>query len=482
MASIDKGMQMSGRNMRQSGTPASDPAERAGHAAQFKNAEGAVIADCSSAALTLQRFQQIAEGVPLRAAPKTAGRASKTLQRVQQLANGSPQALQFRRQAETMAAATAATSMQTMPPSGAVSATPTNVPVQREKKANDTGLPDQLKSGIESLSGMSLDHVKVQYNSAQPAQLDAHAYAQGSDIHVAPGQERHLPHEAWHVVQQAQGRVQPTMQAKGQAINNDGGLEHEADVMGARALAASAVGASTQAFASPSPAGRAHSIQRVMGIGVGDRVVVAWTWPGVVTAVTGESYSIRRDSDNTTIDNVPEADVAPAPDFADDFPEVAEVAEVADVVAPALPIHDVQVAIGAHATHNGVTMYTEGLANCIAVVAYNAGNGMACLYHYNTFASFENDEENGVEDEEGDMVYPAIASADAILENKAIIDAALGSAATEYHIVLGGLWRDDGPMKQSLVAALTAHFHPTTLDQTGFTKARWNTPTLTGYN
>lgn len=104
---------------------------------------------------------------------------------------------------------------------------------------HDNGLPSQLKSGIESLSGMNMDHVKVHYNSSQPAQLNAHAYAQGSDIHVASGQEQHLPHEAWHVVQQAQGRVQPTMQMKmGVAVNDDKSLEHEADVMGAKALGA----------------------------------------------------------------------------------------------------------------------------------------------------------------------------------------------------------------------------------------------------
>lgn len=117
--------------------------------------------------------------------------------------------------------------------------------VQREEmanteetpKVNNTGLPDHLKSGIESLSGMSMDHVKVHYNSLQPAQLYAHAYAQGSDIHVAPGEEQHLPHEAWHVVQQAQGRVKPTRQMKGAlSINDDKALEQEADLMGARAL------------------------------------------------------------------------------------------------------------------------------------------------------------------------------------------------------------------------------------------------------
>lgn len=108
-------------------------------------------------------------------------------------------------------------------------------PIQR--KANNTGLPDNLKSGIENLSGYGMDDVKVHYNSNKPAQLQAHAYAQGTDIHLAPGQEKHLPHEAWHVVQQKQGRVKPTMQFKGKVgINNDAGLEKEADVMGEKAL------------------------------------------------------------------------------------------------------------------------------------------------------------------------------------------------------------------------------------------------------
>jgi hypothetical protein len=109
------------------------------------------------------------------------------------------------------------------------------LPIQ--KKDNNTGLPDQLKTGIENLSGYSLDEVKVHYNSAKPAQLNAHAYAQGTDIHIASGQEKHLPHEAWHVVQQHQGGVHPTIQLKGTAINDDHRLEQEADVMGQRAAA-----------------------------------------------------------------------------------------------------------------------------------------------------------------------------------------------------------------------------------------------------
>lgn len=101
---------------------------------------------------------------------------------------------------------------------------------------NKTGMPNQLKAGIENLSRFSMDDVKVHYNSSQPAQLNALAYAQGTDIHIGPGQERHLPHEAWHVVQQKQGRVKPTMQMKDVGINDDKGLEKEADVMGKKAV------------------------------------------------------------------------------------------------------------------------------------------------------------------------------------------------------------------------------------------------------
>lgn len=108
-------------------------------------------------------------------------------------------------------------------------------PIQRRDSKG--GLPGNLLSGIENLSGISLSDVKVHYNSSQPAQLNALAYAQGTDIHIAPGQEKHLPHEAWHTVQQKQGRVKPTVQMqKGVPVNDDKTLEEEADVMGSKAL------------------------------------------------------------------------------------------------------------------------------------------------------------------------------------------------------------------------------------------------------
>ena len=106
------------------------------------------------------------------------------------------------------------------------------------QKKNNTGLPDNLKSGLENMSGYSMDDVKVHYNSPKPAQLQAHAYAQGSSIHLGPGQEKHLAHEAWHVVQQKQGRVKPTMKSNGVNINDDHKLESEADRMGDKATKA----------------------------------------------------------------------------------------------------------------------------------------------------------------------------------------------------------------------------------------------------
>ena len=104
------------------------------------------------------------------------------------------------------------------------------------KSAERAGLPAQLKSGIEALSGVSLDDVRVHGNSTEPAKVGAHAYARGNDIHIAAGQEKHLAHEAWHVVQQRQGRVKPTTTLAGTTINDDPSLEREADVMGAKAL------------------------------------------------------------------------------------------------------------------------------------------------------------------------------------------------------------------------------------------------------
>jgi hypothetical protein len=107
------------------------------------------------------------------------------------------------------------------------------IPAKKSTKKSITiGLPDNLKTGIENLSGCAMDDVKVHYNSATPAQLDGRTSAQGAAIHTAAVHETHLPREAWHVVQQKQGRLQSTIQKSGVVVNNDAALEKEADEMG----------------------------------------------------------------------------------------------------------------------------------------------------------------------------------------------------------------------------------------------------------
>lgn len=127
-------------------------------------------------------------------------------------------------------------------------------PEASQARSPQTGaLPDRLKTGLEALSGVDLSGVTVHRNSPRPAQIGAEAFARNADIHLAPGSEQRLAHEAWHVVQQAQGRVAPTASLpQGTSLNDDPALEREADTMGAKALRAGTSGAYEEA-STPSP-------------------------------------------------------------------------------------------------------------------------------------------------------------------------------------------------------------------------------------
>lgn len=111
-------------------------------------------------------------------------------------------------------------------------------PLQRRVVSKNYGslLPACLKAGMEAVSGVSLQRVRVHYNSDLPAQVNAHAYAQGGDIYLAPGQEHHLPHELGHVVQQSLNMVQPTTTVNGLPVNDDPKLEDHATELGEKAL------------------------------------------------------------------------------------------------------------------------------------------------------------------------------------------------------------------------------------------------------
>ncbi|RKP46843.1 DUF4157 domain-containing protein [Trinickia fusca] len=98
-----------------------------------------------------------------------------------------------------------------------------------------TGLPEPLKAGIERLSSVAMHDVSVHYRSSRPAALRALAYTRGLDIYLGPGQERHLPHEAWHVVQQKRGEVEPERFVGRTGLNASPALEADAERMGTRA-------------------------------------------------------------------------------------------------------------------------------------------------------------------------------------------------------------------------------------------------------
>ncbi len=115
-------------------------------------------------------------------------------------------------------------------------------PLQR-KVENNTGIPDDVKQRMEDSFGTDFSSVRVHPDSAKAPEVGALAYTQGTDIHFAPGQfkpdtsagQQLLGHELTHVVQQAEGRVQPTTEIGGIPVNDNEGLEHEADVLGAKA-------------------------------------------------------------------------------------------------------------------------------------------------------------------------------------------------------------------------------------------------------
>lgn len=105
---------------------------------------------------------------------------------------------------------------------------------QRIEKETDCktkrgNVPETLRRQAEQKSGISLQDVVVHYNSPEPSRFQAFGYALGEDIYLAPGREKDLSHELWHVVQQKQGRVHPAQKLEGKNLNTDSKLEQEAD-------------------------------------------------------------------------------------------------------------------------------------------------------------------------------------------------------------------------------------------------------------
>jgi hypothetical protein len=102
-----------------------------------------------------------------------------------------------------------------------------------------SAMPGPLQQKMEGAFQADFSSVRV-HQGDQASGLGALAYAQGSDLHFAPGQyqpdtqsgQALIGHELAHVVQQSQGRVAAPVQAKGAPVVSDQGLEAEADRAG----------------------------------------------------------------------------------------------------------------------------------------------------------------------------------------------------------------------------------------------------------
>ncbi len=111
-----------------------------------------------------------------------------------------------------------------------------------ETKPSKTAKEDVMDK-MEASFGTDFSNVQIHENSSSASDNGALAYAQGDQIHFAPGQyqpdtqsgQELIGHELAHIVQQREGRVQATSTANGMPINDDKALEKEADELGAKA-------------------------------------------------------------------------------------------------------------------------------------------------------------------------------------------------------------------------------------------------------
>lgn len=157
-------------------------------------------------------------------------------------------------------------------------------------------LPAPVQARMEHAFGTDFSAVRV-HEGQEAGSLGALAYTQGTDIHFAPGQyqpgseqgQKLLGHELTHVVQQAQGRVRATTQAKGVAVNDEPALEREADRLGEKAARGEVIGMQGKTGASDSNA----PVQRYSRIG-GNR----YTMNGAAGDTMFESQAIDRTGGN----------------------------------------------------------------------------------------------------------------------------------------------------------------------------------------
>jgi len=113
--------------------------------------------------------------------------------------------------------------------------------------------PGNFITQMQSAFQTDFSDVNFHEDSKTASDLGALAFTQGNNVHFAPGQfkpdtqsgKELIGHELTHVVQQREGKVQPTKQIGKFNINDNSSLEKQADTMGAKAARYNPVQAKT---------------------------------------------------------------------------------------------------------------------------------------------------------------------------------------------------------------------------------------------
>ena len=181
-------------------------------------------------------------------------------------------------------------------------------PVFQLKSSSSSGMPDETLNKMSSSFGTDFSDVNIHSDSKSATDAGALAYTQGNDIHFAPGQydpgsqsgQELLGHELSHVQQQREGRVQANNEVNGMPLNDDKGLEAEADEGGRmavqRATATDSVPNTEQTIASKLPIQRtlnADQLNRTLNILHGQSAVTASRGGAGETTNINQSDAVR---------------------------------------------------------------------------------------------------------------------------------------------------------------------------------------------
>lgn len=117
---------------------------------------------------------------------------------------------------------------------------PVSAPGGEPAHDDKTGLPDDVRQGMEEAIGGNFSSVQFVTESKKAEEVGALAFTQGKNVEFAPGQFKPdttaglelIGHELTHVDQQDKGTVEPTMEIGEMLVNDDKSKETEADDKG----------------------------------------------------------------------------------------------------------------------------------------------------------------------------------------------------------------------------------------------------------